>query len=482
MANGSAFPTPGPARGPAGSPASASAQGQASTQGPTPGRPRTSGVFSGLLLIIFGVLLLLHNYGHLNLGRIFRHWWPLIFIFWGAAKMYERTLAQRQGRSAGWITPGEVFLVIGLLAVVGIVIVANEVPDRLRDMDIEIGEPYSFDVDVPAQPIDSGAHILIRGGRGAITVRSSDEASLRLTGQKSIRTFSESDAQKRAASINIAAVKNGGVLEIQPTGYDLGNSSISMDMDIVVPKKAVVTVKNERGDITISDMGSDVTVAAQRGNIEVNDTTGNVDVSVQKGDVKVTDTKGDVKVAGHGSEVDVTNATGSLTVDGEFYSSIRVDKIAKGIRFISQRTDLTLTQLGGHFEKSSGNMEIADAPGNLTSRTKNVSISLENVTGKMVVDNTNSSVDLRFSAAPKEDIAVNNERASIRLSIPSSSSFEIQADCRSCDIDSEFSGSGLKATRTDKGDSHLEGKYGAARGPKIILKTSYDSIQIRKTT
>ena len=50
------------------------------------------------------------------------------------------------------------------------------------------------------------------------------------------------------------------------------------------------------------------------------------------------------------------------------------------------------------------------------------------------------------------------------------------------DIDSEFTGNGLKATHTDKGDSDLEGKYGSARGPKIILKTSYDSIQIRKTT
>src|ERR1041385_7172419 len=79
MANGPSIPAPSPA----------------------PVRPRTSGVFSGLLLIIFGVLLLLHNYGHVNLGGIFRHWWPLIFIFWGAAKLYERTLAQRQGRSAG---------------------------------------------------------------------------------------------------------------------------------------------------------------------------------------------------------------------------------------------------------------------------------------------------------------------------------------------------------------------------------------------
>ena len=100
----------------------------------------------------------------------------------------------------------------------------------------------------------------------------------------------------------------------------------------------------------------------------------------------------------------------------------------------------------------------------------------------IVLDNTNGSVEIRYSGAPKEDISINNVRASITLSIPSASSFEIQADCSSCDIDSEFSGGSLKATRTEKGDSHLEGKYGAARGPKIVLKTSYDSIQIRKTT
>src|SRR6266446_560993 len=448
----------------------------------SPARPRTSGVFSGLLLIVFGFLVLLHNYGHLQLGGLIRHWWPLIFIFWGATKLYERTLAQRQGRTAGWITPGEVFLVIGLMVVVGIVVAVEEFPRQFPGMEINLGEPYSFPVDLNPQPIAPNAHILIHAGRGTITVRSSDEPTLRITGQKSIRTFSEADAQKRSAPIEIQAIKVGDGYEIHPAGFDLSDSRISVDMDVVVPKKSTVIVHNERGGVNISDMANDVTVSTQQGDIEINDTTGNVDVTLQKGDVKITDTKGDVKVSGHGGSVEVVDVSGSLTVDGEFYSSVRADKIAKGVRFISQRSDLTLSQLGGHFEKTSGNLEIADAPGNLTSRTKNASVSLENVTGRIVLENTNGSVELQFSNAPKEDISINNERASIILSIPTSSSFDIQADCRSCDIDSEFTGSGLKATRTDKGDSHLEGKYGSARGPKIILKSSYDSIQIRKTT
>jgi hypothetical protein len=294
--------------------------------------------------------------------------------------------------------------------------------------------------------------------------------------------LSQSDAEKRAPSIGVGVTQGGDGYEIRPTGFDIGDSRVSMNMDVVVPKKATVTVRAERGNITVSDMLTDVTASTRKGDVEINDTTGNVSVDTNGGDVKVTDTKGDIKVAGRGSDIEAVNATGSLVVDGEFYGSIRADKIAKGVRFVSQHTDLTLTQLGGHFEKGSGNLEITDAPGNLTSRTKNASVSLENVTGKIVLDNTNGSVEVRFSSPPKEDVTINNVRASVTLLVPAGSSFEIQADCHSCDINSEFSGGSLHQTKTEKGDSHLEGKYGAGRGPKIVVKSSYDSIEIRKTT
>jgi len=313
-------------------------------------------------------------------------------------------------------------------------------------------------------------------------VRASDDATLRLSGEKTLRTLSERDAEKRAPSIGLGVTQNGDSYEIRPTGFDPGDSRVSVNMDVVVPKKSVVTVRTERGDITISDMGTDVVAGTRNGDVEVNDTAGNVNVETSKGNVKITDTKGDIKVSGRGSDIEAVNATGSLVVDGEFFGSVRADKITKGVRFASQHTDLTLTQLGGHFEKSSGNLEIADAPGNLTSRTKNASVSLENVTGKIVLDNTNGSVEVRFSSPPRDDVTINNVRASVTLLMPAGSNFEIQADCHSCDINSEFSGGSLNATKTEKGDSHLEGKYGAGRGPKIILKSSYDSIEIRKTT
>jgi DUF4097 and DUF4098 domain-containing protein YvlB len=203
---------------------------------------------------------------------------------------------------------------------------------------------------------------------------------------------------------------------------------------------------------------------------------------MRKGDVKVSDTKGNVKISGKGGEVNVVGAAGGLTIDGEFYGPVRADKINKGMRFISQRTDLTLTQLSGHMELGSGNLEIADAPGNLSLRTNSYDVSIENPGGKVKIDNRNGTVTVRFSSPPKEDIDITNSSAGIDLSLPGSSSFEILADSRSGDINSEFSNASLKMTGADSGNTHLEGKYGSGRGPKVTLKTSYGSISIHKTS
>jgi DUF4097 and DUF4098 domain-containing protein YvlB len=151
------------------------------------------------------------------------------------------------------------------------------------------------------------------------------------------------------------------------------------------------------------------------------------------------------------------------------------------LRFISQRTDLTLTSLTGHMEASSGNLEIVDAPGDINLRTNRYSVTVENATGKVKVDNRDGNVELRFSSPPKADVDVTNTNANISVTLPESASFNILADCHSCDINSEFSADTLKKT-ADSGDNHLEGKYGTARGPKITVKTSYDGINIRKTS
>jgi hypothetical protein len=446
-------------------------------------RPRGSSVFSGLVLIFIGLLLLLHNYRGFELTGVLLRWWPLILIFWGAIKIYERTAGARGSQpGASRITSGEVFLVLGLLALVGIAVAIDEGRKHMPGMEIDLPETFASSIDVAPKPVPANARVTVRGGRGDITVRASDEPEIRVAGKVNVNSWTEEAAKRLGEKVSAEIVQNGDGFEVRPTGIGGGGSRVSVDMDITVPKKALLTIHSEKGDVTVSDMGSQVDINNGNGDIEVRGAGGDVSIDMRHGDAKISDTKGDVKISGHGGSVEVVNASGSFTINGEFVGPIRADKVTKGVRFVSHRTDLTLTQLSGHMEASSGNLDVVDAPGNLIARTRDEDINIENAGGKVTIDDRNGSVQVRFSSPPKDDIEITNASAGITLTLPESSSFEILADCHSGDIDSEFESDSLKHTSTDSGDSHLEGKYGHGRGPKIILKTTYGSISIHKTS
>lgn len=450
------------------------------------GRTPRSSIFSGLVLLSIGTLLLLHNYGGLEIDSVLYHWWPLLLIFWGAIKLYERTAGARSGDpAASRITAGEVLLVLGLLVFLGIVVGVDYARSKLpgRDIGIEFnGDSHDFDLDVAPKTVPPNARISIRNGHGDVSVRPSDEGEIRVSGKKTVKAWTNNNAERIAQKAKVQIVQNGDGYEIVTPGFETASSRVAVNLDVVVPKRAGLTVRDEKGDVRVSGMAASVSVTSLNGDVEVRDTAGDVNIDVRRGDVKVSDTKGDVKISGKGGEVDVASAGGGLTLEGEFYGPIRADKINKGVRFISQRTDLTLTQLSGHLEAGSGNLEIADAPGNLSLRTNSYDVTIENAGGKVKIDNRNGNVTIRFSSPPKEDIDITNSSAGIDVSLPASSSFEILADSRSGEINSEFSNASLKLSGADSGNMHLEGKYGSGRGPKITLKTSYGSISIHKTS
>jgi hypothetical protein len=445
---------------------------------PTPAR--SSGLFSGSVLIFFGVLLLLHNYGHLEIGEFFKRWWPLMIIFWGAIKLYERTAGRRfGGGDGGRASGGEAGLVLAMVALVAIVALATRVKDHFGP-GLDPSESFSYDIDVAPKKIPANARVMVRNGRGDIIVRGSDNGEIRVTAKKTVKSWSETEAARIAEPVKVAIEQNGDGYEVHPSGFDLSSSKIGVDLEVAIPKKSVLSVKTDKGDVTVSGISGDVVVTDMTGDVDVRGTAGDVNVEMRKGDAKVSGTKGDVKISGKGGEIEVNDTAGSLTVEGDFYGPIRADKAVKGVRMVSSKTDLTLSALAGHFETSSGNMDIVNAPGNLSLRTRDSEINVENPGGKVSIDNRNASVGVRFSSAPKEDVQITNSSSEIALTVPGSASFEITADCRNCEISSEFPG--LGASKTESGDSHLAGKYGSGKGPKILLKTSYGNISLRRTS
>ena len=444
-------------------------------------RPRSSGLFSGLVLISVGVLLLLHNYGHLELSGFFLRWWPLLIIFWGLIKLYERTLGRRFGSSSG-ITGGELLLVLAMLALMGVVVGVEYTKARLGPLvDVEVpGDNYEYDVDVTPRTIPPNAPVSVRNVRGDITVRATDDHQIQVSAKKNVRTWNETAAARVAQPVGVEITQNGDSYEVHPTGYDPSDPRISVDLEVSVPQKSALNVKTDKGDVTVSDFQNDVGVTSRDGDVEVRGTSGEVSVEMKKGDVKISDTKGDVRISGKGGEIEVNNTAGSVTVEGDFYGPVRTDEITKGFRMVSPRTDLTVSSLAGHLEAGSGNLDIIDAPGIVNLRTRDTEINVENPGGKVNIDNRNAQISVRYTLPPKEEVTITNLSSGISLTLPGSSNFEIVADCHDCDIESEFSG--LDQTKSESGDSHLSGKIGSGKGPKITLKTSYGNIELRRTS
>src|ERR1700675_494826 len=144
-------------------------------------RPRSSGIFSGLALIIFGVAFLLHNYRGFEFQAALLHWWPVLLIVLGLIKLYERT-SNRYEPGAARITAGEVFLVIGLLLLVGIVVCVDTVKGKIPGSHLEFGDfcrnSYDYDLEVAPKAVPANPLITVRSSLGDISILSSDDPEI----------------------------------------------------------------------------------------------------------------------------------------------------------------------------------------------------------------------------------------------------------------------------------------------------------------
>lgn len=447
------------------------------------GIPRRRSIFAGTILILLGLTFLAQNLrGDFGFFALFWKWWPLILIVWGLTKLYDRLAAQRSGEGGPPTISGGEILLVSCLVFIGLAISLGHRVSREIGTDVNWGNEYSFDQDVPSLTVPARSHISIRTERGDIEVHTIEDASeIRVSAKKTGHAWSENEARRQCERASVSISPSGDGYQVAAQGGESGRCSVNLEVH--VPKQASVSARSDRGDIHLIGIGGDSAVNTARGDVDVRDPAGDVTVESRHGDVQVSDAAGSVRVAGDGGDVSISNVAGSAEINGEFSGPIRFEKIAKGVHFLSHRTDLTVSKLSGRVDTSSGNLEITDASGNVILKTHDYDIDMENVGGRIHVENRNGNVELRFANPPKDDIEIANERAAITVTLPSKAAFEINADSRSGEIESEFTDPSLKKTggSNEDSDSHLEGKVGS-RGPKINLKTTYGSVTLRKAT
>ena len=442
------------------------------------GTPRRRSIFSGLLLIVIGVLFFLHYHvPGLGIGHLFLRYWPVLLIVWGLARLFDYFASQRTGQSSPpLLSGGEIGLII-LLFFVGFGIWAG---GWINDQDIDwgpwMGHTASATEEIPAQPVKAGAKIRVSTDRGNITVHAEADNNLRVIVSKTVWEMSDSEADRRLQDMRVLVTPTADGFEIRPNVSKEIRTKV--DLEIHVPKQVSIVASTNNGDFSASDVTGGVSLNSRSGGVEIHDVTGDVNVTAEHGDLRISGVHGDVRLSGHGSEVDLSDVTGDATIESNFYGPIRVSNVAKTMRYTSSISDLTIEQLAGRMELNPDRLEISDTRGSVDVRTTNKDVAMENIAGRVKVTDRHGDIELQLRQPPHDEIDLTDDSGQITLTLPSSSMFEIIAASKSGDVQSDFEDPTLKTTSEGE-TNRLEGKVGA-HGPQIRLSTSYGTISIRK--
>ena len=142
-------------------------------------RPRPRSIVGPLVLITIGVLFLLRTTGVISFQSFHNwmvHYWPLLLIFWGVAKLLEHMWARQHGEPTPRLGAGGiVFLVFFIMIGTAVTRTAdwnwhgigNEIGRDDSDWDNLFANHYDF-TDNFAQPLAGGSEIKILSAHGDI--------------------------------------------------------------------------------------------------------------------------------------------------------------------------------------------------------------------------------------------------------------------------------------------------------------------------
>jgi hypothetical protein len=451
----------------------------------TYGTRRRGSIFTGLLLIILGLLFLIDRFDpSFALGHLIRLYWPVLIILWGVAKLIDHLAANRAGEPhAPFLSGGEA----ALLIVLAFVLTAFAFRDWLHEHhpDLLIGFPafhesYKQNHEIAARAIPSGAHVIVETEHGDISIHPADDDNLRVNVSESARASSRAEAEDAMRRTVVSVQQEGNAYHIRPAAAAGSEADVNTDLDITIPKDVSLQAATDHGDIEISGIKGDVTVHTGKGDVDIHDIAANVAADIQAGDAKIENVGGNLKLTGRGKDLDVSNIGGDADIDGAFEGSIHASSVTKTAHCVSPWFDLSITHLTGSLEADSDDVQISGAAGPAKLVTRNKDIDVANVSGRIDISNTHGDVKVTYANPPRENLSVTNDSGDAEVSLPASSNFQVSAVSKSGEVENDFESSSLKASnQNDRGE--ISGRVGSD-GPTLNLTTTYGTIHLRKAS
>jgi len=443
-------------------------------------RPRS--ITGPLILVVIGVLFLLNNLGHdIPFWSYLADYWPFLLIGIGVIRLAEvlfhfsrgSTLPPRSGGGA-WVF--WTFVLCAFLAIWG---GANGI--HLG----RIGTPGSvsilgsvFDYGVTANSSTDGVTRLVLDDiNGDLTVHGDDGGDVKVTGHKTVRAFSHSDADRadKETAVHLERQGDSLVLRADEPAHS-GMLSISTDLDIVVPKGLNVEARG-RGDLNIEDIDGTVGVTDSRGDVRINNIGKDVRVEAARGGlVRAAGVKGTVDLQGRGGDVQLEDVTGQVTINGEFSGTLEFRGLAKPIHFESSHSDFRAEQVPGSITMDLGSLKMDNVVGPVKFRTGNRDIDATDVTNSIEINVDRGDIQITESKAPLPKMDIQTRNGDLTLTLPEGAPFDLEGRTGAGEVQNDF---GLPLeTKNDGRSATVKGKTGS--GPQLVVVTDRGTLSVKK--
>src|SRR6266571_39116 len=404
--------------------------------------PRPRSIVGPLVLITIGVIFLLLNTGVIS-SQSFRSWmvhyWPLLLILWGVAKLLEHLWARQRGEPTPRLGAGGIVLLVFVILFGTIASsTANWNWPGIRDeMGADpdwgnwFGQHYDF-TDNFAQPLAGGSEIKILSTRGDITVTASEDNQLHALVRKSVRSDSQESANRLNESTRPKFIQQGSVWLLDLTSGDFEKARF--DLDLQVPRQVTLSLATRRGNLSVSEHDGNVDLSTDRGDLIADNIKGATALHLRHGSVTVKQITGNVQVDGEVEDGTVSDVSGTLDFNAGYNGHVELSHISQRLHFKSVRTDLQLAKLDGEISMGHGDLRASSVAGPVKLVTRSNEVHFEDVSGEVEVENRNGIVAIR-PKAPLGNIDISNARGGIELEMPPSAGFRLDAQSSNGTID-----------------------------------------------
>ncbi|HKF47660.1 MAG TPA: DUF4097 family beta strand repeat-containing protein [Terracidiphilus sp.] len=444
--------------------------------------PRVPSVVGPLILVGIGIVALLIYTGHIDSGQFwdwYAKWWPLLLIMAGLAMLAEWAIDLRA--KAPVRRGGNFVGLLIVLAVVGVVAAwGHSNWDWMRsgfgdndDFFNMLGRPqHDLDQQVLNTQIPANGVVDIENPRGDVSVTSGDGLNVQVNAHEIAFADNETQAKKIFDAEAAHVTVSGGTVLVKSAGHSSGR----VNLTVIVPKSAQMTVNAGHGDVTAAGLGNGATVTAGHGDIHLSAINGSVQVhfSTDKGDFSAHQITGDITADGRCNDLTLSEVKGKITMNGDIFGEAHMENLAGPVHLHTSVTDLQFGELPGDMTLNDDDLRVTESKGPVRVITHSKNVELTQIYGETHVEDRDGNISISPAGNYTVEATSKSGHGDVELTLPPNASVTVDGNTRNGDILTDFP----LAISGEEGKT-VTGKIGAGTA-KVVLSTDVGDLNIKK--